>query len=83
MSSTGWTPVGSDGTYDYSATALSVFWPEPEYLKLIARWPHLSAHLGTTWDEHRQRTERHCALMERAGLLIRLLPGDVAGFELF
>jgi uncharacterized protein YchJ len=83
MRSAGWTPVASDDTYQYSATALSVFWPEPEYRAVIARWPHLSAHLGATWDEHRQRTERHCALMDRAELRINQLPADVSSFEQF
>ena len=83
MSSAAWTPVGSDGTYRYSATALSVFWPEPEYRAVIARWPHLAAELGATWDEHRQRTERHCARMDRAELRISQLPADVASFERF
>jgi hypothetical protein len=83
MSSAAWTPVGSDGTYRYSATALSVFWPEPEYRAVIARSPHLSAHLGATWDEHRQRTEQHCAVMDRHELRVNQFAADVASFERF
>jgi hypothetical protein len=83
MSDAGWTPVGSDGTYRYSATALSVFWPEPEHRALIARWPYLGEHLGVTWGEHKRRTERHRVLMEQNGLKIKQLPGDVSGFEAF
>ena len=78
-----WSPIGSDGRHRYSATALSVFWPESEYRTLIARWPHLSTHLGVTWDQHRQQTERHCTLTERAGLAVSLLPGDIRGLEAF
>lgn len=83
MSGAAWTPVGSDGTYRYSATALSVFWPESEYQAVIARWPHLSAYLGATWDEHRQRTEQHCAVMDRHELRISQFAADAPGFERF
>jgi uncharacterized protein YecA (UPF0149 family) len=83
MKDDGWSPAGFDGTYQYSATALSVYWPEDEFRALIARWPHLSAHVGATWDEHRQRVERHCALVEQAGMRVKQLPGDVHGFEAF
>jgi hypothetical protein len=64
-------------------TTLSVFWPESEHRNVITRWPHLSDHLGSTWDEHRQQTERHCALVDRAGHKVNQLPGNVADFELF
>jgi len=83
MSGAAWTPVGSDETYQYSLTTLSVFWPEPEHRKVIARWPHLSAHLGLTWDEHRRQTERHRALVARAGHKVNQLPGNLSGFEVF
>jgi hypothetical protein len=83
MSNAAWSPIGSDGNYQYSATALSVFWPEPQYRAAIARWPHLSAHLGATWDEHRQRTEQHCVLIDRSELRVSQFPADVASFERF
>src|SRR5262249_27639122 len=83
MNDTAWTPVGSDSAYRYSATALSVFWPESEFHTLIARWPSLSAHLGATWDEYRRRTERDFALLDRDGLAINMVAGDVSGFEAF
>jgi uncharacterized protein YecA (UPF0149 family) len=83
MNNTGWSPAGADDTYHYSYTTLSVFWPEAEHQKLIARWPHLGAEVGTTWDEHRQRVERHCALISRAGHEVRQTPGDVTGLETF
>jgi hypothetical protein len=38
-------PMG-DATYQYSSTVLSVFWPEAEHDKVIARWPCLRA----TWE---------------------------------
>lgn len=78
-----WSPVGGDDTYQYSATTLSVFWPEAEHGKLIARWPRLAAEAGATWDAHRQQIERHCALIERAGHTVNQVSGDVSGLEAF
>jgi uncharacterized protein YecA (UPF0149 family) len=78
-----WSPIERDDTYQYSATALSVFWPEVEHGKLIARWPRLAAEVGATWDAHRQQIERHCALVARAGNTVNQVSGDVSGFEAF
>lgn len=50
MRSPAWSPVGSDGRYRYEATALSVFWPEPQYHAVIARWPHLAKTDMTHFD---------------------------------
>lgn len=83
MRSAAWSPAGFDGSYRYDVTTLSVFWPEPQYHAVIARWPQLTEHLGATWDEHRQRTERHCALVDREGLGVNQLPADVNDFEAF
>jgi hypothetical protein len=83
MSDDAWEPIGTDGTWNYSATTLSVFWPEAEHQKVIARWPHLSDHLGSTWDEHRQRTERNRALVDRMGHKVRQLPGSFSELEAF
>lgn len=78
-----WKPVGQDGSHHYSATVLAVFWPAIEHGKLIARWPHLATEVGATWDEHRRRVERHCALVIQAGHGVSLTSGDVDGFEAF
>lgn len=83
MSAHGWDPAGSDGNYRYSTAALSVFWPAAEYAKLTARWPHLAAEVGETWDEHRHSVERHCATIERAGHVVKQLPGSVEGLAAF
>jgi hypothetical protein len=80
---TNWTPVGQDGAYGYSATALAVFWPQTEHAKLIARWPHLATEVGKTWDEHRRQVERHCAFIDRTGHSVSQTPGDIAHFEAF
>jgi hypothetical protein len=79
----GWSAIGGDGTYQYSATVLAVFWPETEHEKLIARWPRLSSEVGTTWDEHRQQVERHCAFVVRSGHSVIQSSGNVSGFEAF
>lgn len=75
------TPAGGDGTYRYETAALAVFWPENEHRKLLERWPHLATEVGATWDEHRQRAERHCAIVIRAGHSVNQLAGDATGFE--
>jgi uncharacterized protein YecA (UPF0149 family) len=80
MSDAGWSPLGNDGAHRYESAALSVYWPEAEFGILIARWPVLTAEVGATWDEHRQLVERHCSAVERAGLPVQQLPGDVKGF---
>lgn len=83
MSEAGWSPAGSDGTYQYATAALSVFWPEEEFRILVARWPHLAAQVGATWDEHRRRVERHCTILEQHGLRVQQLPADVPGLAAF
>jgi uncharacterized protein YecA (UPF0149 family) len=83
MRSPAWSPVGSDSSHRYSATILSVFWPESQHAAVIARWPHLVEHLGATWDEHRQRIQRLCAMADRDGLRVNQLPADVDDFEVF
>lgn len=83
MSSVSRCPIGFDGTYQYDAAILTVFWPESEYHTLLARWPHLADHMETTWDEYRKRIERACAFAERAGLGVQLFPADIPSFEAF
>jgi hypothetical protein len=83
MRSPAWSPVGSGSSHRYSATILSVFWPEPQHRAVITRWPQLAEHLGATWDEHRQRTDRHCAFVDRNGLGVNQLPAHVDDFEVF
>jgi SEC-C motif len=83
MRNAAWSPAGSDSHYRYDLTTLSVFWPEPHYRAVIDRWPHLTEHLGATWDEHRQLIERHCAVVDRDGLAVNQMPADVDDFEAF
>lgn len=84
MRTAAWSPAGADGRYAYQSTVLVVFWPEPQHLALVRRWPHLAEWVGATWDEHRRRVERHCALAERdIGVAVNQLPGDLRNFEAF
>jgi len=83
VNNAGWRPLGTDDAYRYTATTLSVYWPEAEHERLIKRWPHLVADVGATWDEHRDQIERHCALVERASHTICQTGGSVADFEAF
>ena len=79
----GWRPVGTDDTYQYSVTTLSVYWPQTEHRRLIERWPNLASEMGATWDEHRHQIERHCVLVERAGHKVNQASGNVSDFEAF
>jgi hypothetical protein len=78
-----WTPAGRDDTYHYSTMTLSAFWPQAEHAKLVARWPHLAAEVGATWDEHRRQVERHCALVTQAGHGVNQTPGNVDDLDAF
>ncbi|MQA61796.1 MAG: hypothetical protein GEU86_09930 [Actinophytocola sp.] len=80
---TGWTPTGFDASYQYSTTTLSVYWPRTEHAKLLTLWPQLADQVGATWDEHRQRIERHCAVVERTGHAVNQLPGTVEDLATF
>jgi SEC-C motif len=72
-----------DGPQPEAAVALAVFWSRSEHQAMIARWPRLTALLGATWDECRQRTERYCVLVDNNGFRVRQLPGDAGEFETF
>lgn len=73
----------NNDTYLYQATTLFVFWPRAEHKELLARWPHLTAEVGATWDEHRRQHERRCALVNRAGHGVNQTPGNAADLETF
>ncbi|PZS26129.1 MAG: hypothetical protein DLM61_19070 [Pseudonocardiales bacterium] len=42
---------------DYEGTAL-LFWPQPEFDRLILRWPVLAEEYGHTWDDYRTTVQR-------------------------
>jgi uncharacterized protein YecA (UPF0149 family) len=83
MGSAGWTAAGSDGSYEYSTAALLVFWPETEHTELVARWPQFAGEVGATWDEHRQRVEQDCALVQRTEHEVNQVTGNVDDLAVF
>jgi hypothetical protein len=57
-----------------------LFWPQPEFDRLIARWPGLSSAYGESWDEHRARLEKELVRLAGAGRSgLTLLRGSADG----
>lgn len=84
MRTAAWSPAGADGRYSYETAVVVPFWPEPQHRALIGRWPHLADRMGATWDEHRRRIERYCALAERdTRMAVNQVSVDLGGFEAF
>jgi hypothetical protein len=46
---------------DYEETAL-LFWPQPEFDRLLLRWPVLAEEYGQTWDEYLTTVQRSLVL---------------------
>lgn len=67
--------------YDPDDGDLAVlFWPKPEFEKLMVRWPVLVDAYGSTWDEHRDMVQRGLQVGSRAGLTgLAVLTGRVDG----
>ena len=55
----------NNDTYLYQATTLFVFWPRAEHKELLARWPHLTAEVGATWDEPFCATGKYASRRQR------------------
>jgi tetratricopeptide (TPR) repeat protein len=61
-----------------------LFWPEPEFTRLLASWPELAEEWGATWDEHRAMLEQELQAWDESGesgLLV--LYGSMAGLTAF
>jgi SEC-C motif-containing protein len=68
--------LGTDEPDYESATLL--FWPQPEFDRLLRCWPSLAEEYGRTWDEHRITVQKTLLLWsESSGLRLGLLPGSV------
>jgi hypothetical protein len=50
---------------DYEGTAL--FWPQPEFDRLLLRWPVLAEEYGQTWDEYLTTVQRSLVLWSESG----------------
>lgn len=44
-----------------------LFWPKPEFDRILLRWPVLADPYGRSWDEHRARLERELTVRNDAG----------------
>ncbi|MGH3840232.1 MAG: SEC-C metal-binding domain-containing protein [Pseudonocardiaceae bacterium] len=62
---------------DYAA-AMLLFWPQPEFDRLLLRWPALADQYGTTWDDHRTMMQKMLVLWsESSQLRLGLVAGAV------
>ncbi len=62
---------------DYEGTAL-LFWPRPEFDRLLLRWPVLAEEYGQTWDEYLTTVQRSLVLWsESAHSRLALFAGAV------
>ncbi|MGH4008517.1 MAG: SEC-C metal-binding domain-containing protein [Pseudonocardiaceae bacterium] len=50
----------------YEGTAL-LFWPQPEFDRVLLRWPALAEEYGHTWDEYRTGVQRNLVLWSESG----------------
>jgi tetratricopeptide (TPR) repeat protein len=51
---------------DYAETAL-LFWPQPEFGRVLLRWPALAEEYGHTWDEYRTTVQRSLVQWSESG----------------
>jgi hypothetical protein len=49
------------GERDFEAVTL-LFWPQPEFNRLVQRWPALAKELGHSWDDYRTEVQRTLAM---------------------
>jgi hypothetical protein len=62
---------------DDEGTAL-LFWPQPEFDRLLLRWPTLAEEYGQTWDEYRTRLQGCLEQWSESGhTRLALFPGAV------
>jgi hypothetical protein len=55
-----------------------LFWPQPEFDQLLARWPGLAEDYGQTWEEYRAALQQTLVLSwESGGPCLGLLTGSV------
>ncbi|MDN5894012.1 MAG: SEC-C domain-containing protein [Nocardioides sp.] len=63
-------------TADPASLAL-IYWPEPEFDKLIETWPELAEGYGDSFQEHRARMRRHLSDYAATGASPRVSAGSV------
>lgn len=68
--------IGTDEP-DYEQATL-LFWPHPEFERLLARWPALAEEYGQTWDEYRTTMQKTLVMWsESSHLQLGLVAGSV------
>lgn len=68
--------LGDDELPDEQATLL--FWPQPEFERLLLRWPALAEHYGQGWDDYRTTLQRALVSESESGVArLALLAGCV------
>jgi hypothetical protein len=68
----------SDESPDEQASLL--FWPQPEFERLLLRWPALAEHYGQSWDDYRSTLQRTLVSEADSGVArLGLLAGGVDG----
>jgi len=61
-----------------------LFWPRPDFERMVDQWPALAASYGATWDEHRARLERELVRLTGSGRTgLTLLTASVAGLTAY
>ncbi|MDQ3760679.1 MAG: SEC-C metal-binding domain-containing protein [Actinomycetota bacterium] len=50
----------------YDSTAM-LYWPQPEFDRLLMRWPVLAEEYGQTWDQYRTMVQRILVLWSDSG----------------
>ncbi|BCJ44726.1 preprotein translocase SecA [Actinoplanes ianthinogenes] len=61
-----------------------LFWPAPEFTRLIARWPERADIYNPDWDRHREGVERALSAWSDAGVVhLGLIVGSVDALEAF
>jgi hypothetical protein len=72
-----------DDELDDESAAL-LFWPQPEFDRLLLRWPALAENYGQTWDEYRATLQRTLVLGSESGVpRLGLLAGSVDGLATY
>ena len=65
------------GERDFEVATL-LFWPQPEFNRLLQRWPALAKELGHSWDDYRTEVQRTLTMWSEWGHpRLGLLAGSV------
>jgi SEC-C motif len=54
--------------FDDTDAVMALFWPQADFVQLLARAPELSTVYGSDWDEHRSKVEGAMAMLSATGV---------------